>query len=41
VEANPEVTTMSGCFVEHENAAAVVKRVAAGVYDRQLPRRRF
>jgi len=33
VEANPEATTMSGCIVRHEQAAAVVKRIADGMYD--------
>ncbi len=35
LRANPEVTTMSGCIVGHERAAAVVKRIAAGYYDNQ------
>jgi hypothetical protein len=32
--ANPEVSTMSGCMVNHEKAAAVIKRIAGGEYDR-------
>ena len=31
--ANPEVRTMSGCIVNHEQAEAVVKRIAGGLYD--------
>ena len=31
--ANPEVRTMSGCIVNHEQAEAVVKRIASGFYD--------
>ena len=29
--ANPEVSTMSGCIVNHEKAEAVVKRIAGGL----------
>jgi len=33
VKKNPEVTTMSGCLVQSEEAATVVKRISSGVYD--------
>ena len=36
VEANPKVTTMSGCILWSQRAADVVKRIAAGAYDLQM-----
>jgi hypothetical protein len=32
-EADPKVTTMSGCLVTEEKASAVIQRIADGAYD--------
>jgi hypothetical protein len=36
VVANPEITTMAGCFVGHEKASTIVKRIADGFHDTDI-----
>ncbi len=38
--SNPEVSTMTGCFVGREQAGAIVKRIAEGAYEIDISGRR-